>query len=108
MIESPDLNDNLTRFEPQPACKIISFKTKCVIAFMFSLGYLLYRLLYEKYTGTLCNIDKYHQLTYAANRKLFHGWDNLIIGIGQLLMDGWVLFTAIYWYMFEIIQVLEQ
>lgn len=78
-------------------CRTISFRTKCVIAFCFSLAYLLYRLLYQKYEGDICKIDKYHEITYEANRKLYHGWDNTIIGIGQLLMDGWVVYTGLYW-----------
>ena len=98
MVDDAALNDNLNLVQPSAPIKTINIKVKCGIAFAFVFFFFLYRLLYKKYMGQDCVIDKYHQFTYPANRKLYNGWDNTIIGIGQLLMDGWVLFTAIYWY----------
>ena len=97
MAEDSVLNDDLTRSESEPNNKTLSMKYKIGIACIFSIGFFVYRLAYKKYMGAACNVDKYHELTYEANRKLYHGWDNTIIGIGQLLMDGWVIFMAFYW-----------
>lgn len=97
MADEIIINDALTTDQPPLKTKTISLRIKITIALLFGIGYFLYRLLYKKYTGEACNIDKYHEVTYEANRKLYHGWDNMIIGIGQLLMDGWVLFMGTYW-----------
>jgi len=29
---------------------------------------------------------------------MYNGWDNTIIGVGQFLMDGWVMFIVFFWY----------
>jgi hypothetical protein len=97
MVDESVLNDDVNPPESHSSSKTISLKYKIAIASLFSIGFLVYRLAYKKYMGAACNIDKYHELTYEANRKLYHGWDNTILGIGQLLMDGWVLFMAFYW-----------
>lgn len=60
MAEDIILNDDLTTTHTQPKNKTISLKYKILIAFIFGLGYFLYRLLYKKYIGNACNIDKYH------------------------------------------------
>jgi len=70
---------------------------KITLACIFTFAFLVYRIAYKKYMGSACAVDKYHEITYEANRKLYHGWDNTIIGIGQLLMDGWVIFMGLYW-----------
>lgn len=60
MAEDIILNDDLTTTHTQPKNKTISLKYKILIAFIFGLGYFLYRLFYKKYIGNACNIDKYH------------------------------------------------
>ena len=97
MVDDSILNDDLNQAEPTPKSKLPSLKYKIILASLFSIAFLIYRLAYKKYTGSACNIDKYHEFTYEANRKLYHGWDNTILGIGQLLMDGWVIFMGGYW-----------
>lgn len=97
MVDDQVLNNQTNPTEPTFKSKSISLKYKITIAFTFGIAFFIYRLAYKKYIGNACNIDKYHELTYEANRKLYHGWDNTILGIGQLLMDGWVIFMGLYW-----------
>jgi hypothetical protein len=97
MVDDSVLNDDLNQPESDHINQRISIKHKIAIASIFSIGFFIYRLAFKRYMGAACAIDKYHELTYEANRKLYHGWDNTILGIGQLLMDGWVIFMALYW-----------
>ena len=65
---------------------------------MISIVFVINRIWYESYSGKECFLDNYHELTYGANRKMMEGWDNIVIGIGQLMMDSWVLLIGVYWY----------
>ncbi len=45
-----------------------------------------------------CIYDTYQEATINANKGLVAGVDNAIIGIGQVLMDGWIIVIGIIWY----------
>ena len=42
-------------------------------------------------------MDAYQEYTFNINRKLYSGWDNVAIGIGQVIMDGWIVASSIFW-----------
>jgi hypothetical protein len=72
------------------------FYFKAIFAFLLSLSFFLYRFLKDKPNLT-CIFDRYHSFTSPINMKLEGGLDNILIGIGQVLMDGWIVFSFIIW-----------
>jgi len=60
------------------------------------LFYLLYRFLYNNQLP-LCYRDAWHDLTYDLNIRLKNGVDDVVIGIGQVLMDGWIVTIILLW-----------
>lgn len=75
------------------------YKLRLVIALTAALGFLLYRFLYYAATPN-CLRDAWHDLTLPLNKDLADGsgGDNVVIGIGQVLMDGWIFIIVILWY----------
>jgi len=60
-------------------------------------AFVCYRFIYESIDTTRAVFDAYQEFTFEINRKLYHGWDNVVIGIGQVMMDGWILSSALFW-----------
>jgi hypothetical protein len=60
MVEDSILNDELTQPQTRLKNTSISLKVKLTVAAVFTISFFLYRLLYKKYIGNSCNIDKYH------------------------------------------------
>lgn len=63
-------------------------------------GYLAYRLAYIRIIVN-CIHDTYLEATYNANRWMYNGADDPILGIGQVLTDLWILILGIIWYAFS-------
>jgi len=75
------------------------YKLRLVIALIATLCFLLYRFMYNA-TTPACLRDAWHDLTLGFNEHLANGsgGDNVVIGIGQVLMDGWIFIIVILWY----------
>jgi hypothetical protein len=65
---------------------------------VLSSGFLLYRFMYKPYATECCN-DAWHNFTADLNRNLDQdGYDNIVIGFGQVFMDFWIVAISIFWY----------
>lgn len=63
-----------------------------------SMVFLIYRFFY-KAEDTLCLRDVWHNFTQPLNSALDRdNNDNILIGIGQVIMDFWIVSTCIFWY----------
>lgn len=61
-------------------------------------AFLLYRFMYKEYS-TLCLHDAWHDFTSDLNKGLdSQGKDNVVIGIGQVFMDFWIVALSLFWY----------
>lgn len=60
MADDSILNDDISQLSNSSKQKGISLKYKIIVGCVFTFGFLLYRLVYKKYLGETCNIDKYH------------------------------------------------
>lgn len=59
--------------------------------------FFVYRFLYPKQNPQCLN-DAWHNFSGDLNKGLDqNGTDNIIIGIGQVLMDGWIVMLIIFW-----------
>ncbi len=47
-----------------------------------------------------CLVDQGHTLTFGLNRLMAHSIGQVVIGIGQVIMDALVIFIVIIWYLF--------
>ena len=71
-----------------------------VVALCFVIGYTIYRIFYIKFDNSKCYQDTYFDATWNANRWLRNHGANVIIGIGQVMMDAWIIFAGVAWYIF--------
>ena len=77
-----------------PPRAILRFITVGVMTTLF----LLYRILAKKHDPSCLN-DAWHNFTASLNNGLDSGGrDNIVLGIGQVLMDGWIVSMCIVWY----------
>lgn len=61
-------------------------------------AFLLYRFMYKEY-GVECYNDAWHNFTSDLNKGLDSGGaDNVVIGIGQVFMDFWIVAICLFWY----------
>jgi len=72
------------------------FLFKLISAILLLACFLVYRFLYEP-TNPDCILDRYHVFTGPINKNLEDGFDNVIIGIGQVMIDLWVIICFILW-----------
>ena len=71
---------------------------RVVFLVISSVSFFVYRFLYNTETPS-CIKDQWHVMTASANKELDHNNnDNSIIGIGQLIMDCWLIITFLFWY----------
>ena len=63
---------------------------RIIAASLFALAFLLYRFLYIV-AKPECLFDAWHYMTGQLNEGLDkYGRDNVVLGIGQVLEDGWI------------------
>jgi hypothetical protein len=74
------------------------YKLRFVLSMTAVLGFLLYRFMYYAVTPD-CIRDAWQEVTLGLNERLANGSgsDNIVIGIGQVLMDGWIFIMGILW-----------
>jgi hypothetical protein len=72
------------------------FKLRLVVAIFSAFCFLLYRFLFHA-TVPSCVRDSWHELTSDLNLGLKDGVDDAVIGVGQVLMDGWILVCVGVW-----------
>lgn len=66
---------------------------------LLSMGFLFYRFFYKEYS-TDCYNDAWHDFTAELNHHLDqNGADNVVIGIGQVFMDFWIIAISAFWYL---------
>ena len=65
---------------------------------IFFTSFFIYRCLYNT-DIPLCLKDVWHVATASANNGLdYDNNGNIVIGIGQVIMDCWIVLTFIFWY----------
>lgn len=58
--------------------------------------FVLYRVGFKS-SNPLCVRDRWHNITERINRALKNGYDDVFIGIGQILIDGWLSGLVVFW-----------
>jgi hypothetical protein len=72
-----------------------------IIVGTLACAFLLYRFMYKEY-GAGCYNDAWHDFTSDLNKGLDSGGtDNIIIGIGQVFMDFWIVAISLFWYHYQ-------
>ena len=72
---------------------------RSIILVLFLSSFLVYRFIYNIDIPS-CLVDKWHVFTASANNNLdINNNDNIVIGIGQVIMDSWIVLTFIFWYL---------
>jgi hypothetical protein len=70
-----------------------------ILVGILSTGFLLYRFIYKP-LPTQCYNDAWHEFTADLNTDLDYGDNgNIVIGIGQVLMDFWIVAISVFWYL---------
>lgn len=70
---------------------------RVIVVISLSSFFLLYRFLATK-PGPVCINDAWHNFSSGLNEGLDNGGkDNVVIGIGQVLMDAWIVTAVVVW-----------
>ena len=70
-------------------CKLGVLSLMIVVFFIYRFGF--------KSTYPVCLRDRWHNFTERINRALKNGYDDVFIGIGQILIDGWLTGLVVFW-----------
>lgn len=74
---------------------------KIFVALCFVIGYIFYRIFYIKFDNSDCLVDTYFEATWNANRWMNDTAGKAILGIMQVMMDSWIIFAGLAWYLFR-------
>jgi hypothetical protein len=71
---------------------------KILPVLLLTVGFGIYRIVYQMDLTSSCFRDAGHELLFPLNRLMDRDPDAIITLVGQLLMDGSILFTMLWWY----------
>ena len=68
-----------------------------ICALTLSVGFLLYRIVYQMDFTHICLNDVLHNITFPINRSMAHDKNSIVLLIGQLFIDISITSYGIYW-----------
>lgn len=71
-------------------------KLKLATILVMIIVFVAYRFGFKS-SNPLCLKDRWHNFTQRVNRALKNGYDDVAIGIGQILIDGWLTGLVLFW-----------